>query len=443
MKAKRVLCSVPMIVVVAFVVRMAVYYPFSLKTEVPIASDRAPYGAETGAVAAAIAEGRGFSSPLPMVRTGPTAWFAPVYPYLLAGIFILFGVYSYLSSLIIHIFDIACSAFTCWPIAVIATQAFGKKTGIAAAWAWVFLPTAIYYPVVWLWDTSLTGLWLALLIAVTLKLRGSDRMSWWLGYGALWSAGAMINPSILSVLPFLALWALWPMRKQANPAAKLALAAALVFMAGIAPWTIRNFVVFHQFIPLRSNFGLELWLGNNPGVPDSWTPWLHPTNSQDEAVKYARMTEVPYMAEKEREAWVFMRSHPVDTTRFVLHRFAGYWLGTSDALVDVWRAAPWYLKLMLVNNCLFALLAWMGALCASRTRNPAAKPMGFVMLIFPMAFYITHTSLRYRLPMEPVMLTLAVFAVLYLVSPAARRSAAEECPLRSRFWGRLTECGNW
>ena len=415
-----------MIVVVAFVMRMAVYYPFSLKNEVPMASERAPFGAETGAVAAAIAEGRGFSSPLRMVRTGPTAWFAPLYPYLLAGIFTFFGVYSYLSNLIIHVFDIACSAFTCWPIAVIATRAFGKRTGIAAAWAWVFLPTAIFYPVVWVWDTSLAALWMAILIAATLKLRGSGRMSWWLGYGALWSAGAMINPSLLSVLPFLACWALWPVRKRVKPAAKLASAAAMVFALGIVPWTIRNYVVFHQFIPLRSNFGLELWLGNNPDVPDTWTQWLHPNDNLDEALKYARMTELPYMAEKEREAWAFIRSRPLDTARFMLHRFANHWLGIWDTPADLWPTAPWYLKLTIVSNCLFALLAWMGALFAYRTRNLAAYPMAMVMLIFPLTFYLTHTSLRYRFPMDPVMQILAVFAVVYVVSPAARRSTAEK-----------------
>ena len=421
-RVKRLLCSISVIVVVAFVVRMAVYYPFSLKREVPIASNSVPYGSETGQVAAAIAEGRGFSSPLRMVRTGPTAWFAPIYPYLLAGIFMRFGVFSYLSNLIIHVFDLACSAFTCWPIAAMATRAFGKRTGIAAAWAWVFLPTAIFYPVVWVWDTSLAALWMAMLIAATLKLRGSDRWSWWLGYGALWSVGAMINPSLISVLPFVALWALWPLRTRLGPALKLASTASVIFVLGIVPWTIRNYVVFHQLIPLRSNFGLELWLGNNPSVPDSWTPWLHPNDNLDEALKYAHMTELPYMAEKQREAWAFIRSHPVDTARSTLHRFANHWLGIWDAPADLWPTAPWYERGTIVSNCLFALLAWLGALFACRTRNTAAYPLGIVMLIFPLAFYLTHTSLRYRFPMDPIMQVLAAFAVVYMFSPGARRA---------------------
>ncbi len=136
-----------------------------------------------------------------------------------------------------------------------------------AAWIWVFFPGAIYFAVEWVWDTSLVALWLALLVAATLELRGSDRSAWWLGYGALWGVGAMINPSLLAVLPFLALWAIWPLRGRLRDATKLSLVSGLVFMACIAPWTVRNYVVFHRFIPLRSNFGLEWWLENTFRTP--------------------------------------------------------------------------------------------------------------------------------------------------------------------------------
>jgi hypothetical protein len=418
---KRLVFSLPVIVTVAFLVRLAYYLPMVHETYQKVVIDF-QYGAETGAVAAAIAQGRGFSSPLRMIQTGPTGWFAPVFPYLLGAIFKLYGVYSYHSNLVIHFFDLSFSALTCWPIAAIGTWAFGRKIGIAAAWMWVILPTAVFYPVVWVWDTSLAALWMAMLVAATLRLRGSDRLRSWLCYGALWAAGAMINPSLLSVLPPLAIWAIWPMRHRLLPACRLASAAALVFAIGITPWAIRNYMVFHKFIPLRSNFGLELWLGNNPDVPDSWTPWLHPNDNLDEARKYARMTEIPYMDEKEREAWAFIRTHPVDTARFTLHRFANHWLGIWDSPADMWGTAPWYLRLTIVFSCVFALLSWMGLLFAYRTAHRAANPLGIVMLFFPLAFYLTHTSLRYRFPMDPIMLILSVFAVAYAVSPNFRRT---------------------
>jgi 4-amino-4-deoxy-L-arabinose transferase-like glycosyltransferase len=312
--------------------------------------------------------------------------------------------------------DSAFSAFTCWPIYAIGKKAFGKNTGLAAAWLWVALPTAVFFPVIWVWDTALAGLWMALLVAMTLNVRDSSRLRDWIAYGALWAVGAEINPSLLSVLPFLALWALWPRKQHFARAAQLAVAASVIFLAGIAPWAVRNYVVFHKFIPLRSNFGLEFWLGNNIGVPDGWSPSLHPNDDIMEGAKYTLMTEIPYMAEKQREGLRYMRTHPADLARFTFHRFENNWLDLWDSPADVWAHAPLSLKATIIGNCLFSLLSLLGALFAYRSQNYAVNMFASVMLVFPLVFYFTHTSLRYRFPMDPIMDVLAVYAIAYPLS---------------------------
>jgi 4-amino-4-deoxy-L-arabinose transferase-like glycosyltransferase len=379
------------------------------------------YGGETGAVAAAIASGKGFSSPLPEITTGPTAWLTPIYPYLLAGIFKLAGIFTYKSLLAMRLLDMLFSALTCWPIRRAATMAFGNKVGTASAWLWAVLPDAIFYPVIWVWDTALTGLCLTALVAATMEIRGSRRTSSWIGYGALWAFSAMVNPSVLSVLPFLALWAIWPLREQLTQALKLGLVTSVIFMAGIAPWSIRNYVVFHKFIPFRSTFGLVLWLGNNPEVPDTWAPFLYPADNPEEAAKYARMAEIPYMEEKQSEALAFMRTHPRDSMRFFFRRFAHNWLGVWDAPADMWRFMPPYMKLLLFWNCLFSLLSFTGAFFAYRARSEGALPFASVMLMFPVIYYLTNTSGRYRYPMDPIMAILTVFAIAYPLSQLGKR----------------------
>ncbi len=393
------------------------------------------YGGETGAIAAAIASGKGFSSPLPKISTGPTAWLAPIYPYLLAGIFKVAGIFSYKSLLTIRMLDIAFSALTCWPIRTAATIAFGKRVGTASAWFWTLLPDAIFYPVFWVWDTALTGLCMTTLFAATLKIRGSSRTSSWIGYGALWAFSAMVNPCVLSVLPFLGLWAIWPLHDQLTRALRVGLAASMIFVAGIAPWTIRNYVVFHKFIPFRSNFGLELWLSNSPEVPDTFAGFLHPTEDPKEAAKFARMTEIPYMEEKQSEALAFMRTHPRDTMRFFFRRFADNWLGIWDAPRDMWRFMPPSMRLTIIWNCLFSLLSFAGALFAYRTRSEAALPFASVMLMFPVVFYVTHTSGRYRYPMDPIMGILTVFAIAYPLAQLSKRHFAKLFPAASPSGG--------
>jgi 4-amino-4-deoxy-L-arabinose transferase-like glycosyltransferase len=425
-KLRQIFGSVGFIVVAAFLVRTGFLYYFFVTFVQHMVRENLPFGYEAGAVAAAIAQGRGFSSPLRMVQTGPTAWFTPIYPYLLAGVFKIFGVYSYSSNLVIRCINNAFSACTCWPIYAIGAKAFGKRFGTAAAWIWVVFPMSLFFSTVWVWDTALSTLMLTIIVAATLQLRGSDRLSSWIGYGALWATGSMVNATVLSVLPPLALWALWPLRRQLVPATKLIAASSLIFIAGITPWTVRNYVVFHTFIPFRSNFALELWLGNNPDVPDSWTPWLHPNDDPSEGAKYARMTEIPYMQEKQHEAVLFMRTHPADTMTFIFHRFADNWIATWDPPSDIWSRVSLLTKLSILGNCLFPLLSLLGVLLAYRQRYETALPFALVMLFFPLIFYITHTSTltRYRHPMDPIMLVLAVYALGYAVTYVAKRFSA-------------------
>src|SRR6202140_2096069 len=66
---------------------------FTYKIQLDPAQDHWAFGWETGRVARSIATGRGFSSPY-SEPTGPTALIPPVYTYLVAGVFKLFGVYT-------------------------------------------------------------------------------------------------------------------------------------------------------------------------------------------------------------------------------------------------------------------------------------------------------------------------------------------------------------
>jgi hypothetical protein len=384
-----------------------------------------PYGYELGRVARAIAAGQGFSSPLRLFDTGPTVWFTPIYPYLVAGIFKVWGIYSFMSQIIIQTLSCAFAALTIIPIHSIAKRAFGESVATGAAWMWVFFPTAIFFPIQWIWDTALIGLFFSLIFWATLAMREKRGLLRWAGYGALWVVGVLINPSIVSLFPFFLGWLMWKAREESAPWAKPAAAALLVFAIGLVPWTIRNYRVFDKFIVLRSNFGLELWLGNNPDVTDTMSQWAHPNDNPQEGEKYARMGEIAYMAEKQHEAFAFMRNHPRDTIYFMFHRFANTWLGVTDAPVDYWSNGPLYVKAFLVLNCLLSLLCLLGALYAYRARHPDAAPFALVLVIFPAIFYVTHSSLRYRFPMDPIMLVLAASAVAHLLSVARFRSARE------------------
>src|SRR5580704_12899518 len=110
---KRALCSPSFIVIMAFALRVA-WLSWSI-LHAPLPVKFPPFGYETGRIARSIALGKGFSSPL-NVDSGPTIWLTPIYPYILAGIFKLFGVYTYASYLIATTLNLLFAALTCYPI---------------------------------------------------------------------------------------------------------------------------------------------------------------------------------------------------------------------------------------------------------------------------------------------------------------------------------------
>jgi 4-amino-4-deoxy-L-arabinose transferase-like glycosyltransferase len=415
--AKRILSSAFFIAGFAFVLRMFLVYLAARFGPKP-ARANLPYGLELGRVARAIAAGQGFSSPLLTTDSGPTAWFTPIYPYFVAGIFKLWGIYSATSHIIIQTLNCAFAALTIIPLHGIAKRTFGNGAAIGAAWTWVFLPTALYYPMLWVWDTTLMALIFSLIFWATMAMREKRGVLAWAAYGALWAVGVLINPSILSLFPFFLAWMVWEARKAVIPWAKPAAAALLVFTICLVPWTIRNYRVFGKFIVLRSNFGLELWLGNNPDVTDSSAQWQHPSEDREEAAKYKSMGEIAYMADKEHEAFAYMRTHPGRSLALVFQRFEINWLAFSDSPFDVWSRGNFYAKSFLVLNCLLSVLCLVGTLYANRARIPEAVPFAMVLLIFPLVFYLTHASLRYRFPIDPIMVILAAGAVAHLISLA-------------------------
>src|SRR5260370_39848100 len=99
---------------------------------------------------------------------------------------------------------------------------------------------------------------MTIIIAATLEVRGSERRRSWIGYGALWAFGAMVNASVLSVLPPLALWAIWPLRRQLLPAGKLLAPSSLVFAAGRKPLTLPDLLLLRQFFSFYAYFLVHL-----------------------------------------------------------------------------------------------------------------------------------------------------------------------------------------
>ena len=374
--------------------------------------DSFSFGFEMGRIGRSLAEGHGFSSPF-SGSTGPTAWEPPLYPLFIAGVFKLLGVYTRSSALVLLGINSLFSALTCIPIFRIARRCFSEKVAVWSAWIWAVLPNIIFWCTRWVWETSLATLLLTWIFWLTLTAEEREGWKPWIQFGLLWGITALINTSLLSFLPASGLWSWQRRAKLGKPALGGVLLASVVFAACVAPWLIRNQRTFNEFIFIRSNFGVELRLGNGPGANGRWMEYLHPSQNVLQFRLYRQLGETAYAAQRKREALAYIREDWGSFARLSAIRFLYYWSGLPGPTGAVFEGT--------LRNSLSltsAALAFWGLARALRQRRPGAWLFLWLVLCYPLVYYITFPHPRYRHPIEPELGIL----ILYLISEAKSRS---------------------
>src|ERR1700733_6925178 len=183
---RRAATSLPLIVLVALLLRAGFAWDYVGQNS-RHALAVLPFLQESGNIAASLASGHGFSSPF-RIETGPTAWMPPAYPWLLAGIFRVFGVRTFASFLAAVVLNIICSVLTCVPILYVGKRVAGLTVAALAACLWAFFPNAILNAFESMWDASLAALLAAIILWATLAVEKSERWRDWLWYGGVWGA---------------------------------------------------------------------------------------------------------------------------------------------------------------------------------------------------------------------------------------------------------------
>jgi hypothetical protein len=381
-------------------------------------------GLEGRLVAYSLANGKGFFGPYRGYQA-VTAIIAPVYPFLWAIGIKLLDLGDFGATVFAQVMNCVFSAATCWPIFAIGKRVFGEKIGLASAWFWGFLPYAVLLPLEWTWDQSLAALLLALIVQATFALRESDSSLSWSGYGLLWAFAALVNPTLCLLLPFFLGWL--ALRKSRNGGRTLALGAGavLVFVLALLPWTIRNYYAIDGWVFVKSNFGMELWLGNNPAVKKIYSPELHPNDNVKERISLILSGEPNYNRAKQRQAIDYIENHPRAFLKNLSDRFVDIWSASFDSHVEPWifvlhlgRADVWFCTA-------FSVLSFAGLILALLADWPDSLPLAMCLFLFPIPFYITHSALRYRHPIDPFMTIFTVYAITRFLAIFVKRPRHE------------------
>ncbi len=377
-----------------------------------LGNDHFEFGWEMGRIARALATGYGFADPF-NGHTGPTAWTPPLYPLLLAGVFRLFGVYTAGSAWVILAINSVFSAATAPVVCQIARRSFATRPDVCkialwSGWLWALYPAAMQYAVRWVWDMSLTAFLFACVVLLALELREAQTLRRWLVFGSVWGLIALANSSLLAFLPACVPWIVWGRLRNPYTMRNVAL-SAFCCVAVVSPWVIRNAVAFRAFVPLRSNFGAELYESaqlENEGYP--WVASLAVAETDPELERYKRLGELGYSRRQGERAWAIIGAHRAIFFEHIVKRVWFFWVSVPHPTEHGWKGV--------VNEtgremsyAFLSLSGLLGLALALRNRVPSAWLFFWAFATIPLLYYVVTVQARFRHPLEPLICVLGVY----------------------------------
>jgi len=289
----------------------------------------------------------------------------------------------------------------------------GFYAGLAPIFVWIFAGV----PRMVSWEQNYVGVVITLL-AFLIYSALRERLSWprTIVCAALWGALLLLCPV---ALPVLLVWVLLLcLAPRQSSAQKLVLVLLPALM--VAPWLLRNYQTFHQFVFIRNGLGLEMEVGNNSCASFSMEvnrltscyAQHHPNENREEASLVAEMGEVAYNKRKLRTAMEWIQENPGKFATLTVKRFVAFW--TPSLLIKeqspiknqqlYWPPRDAIVSLASLASIAGLILLW------KRNRNACIVFLLWLVL-FPPVYYLCAYQERYRIPVVWAILIPACYAI--------------------------------
>jgi 4-amino-4-deoxy-L-arabinose transferase-like glycosyltransferase len=312
----------------------------------------------------------------------------------------------------LEFFQTVVSALSCVVLYLIGKRLYSPQTGLLAALMLAVYPSSIHFAVQKIWSTTFFAACALLLFLILERASQRPGLRVGIGLGVCFGLVALLDPVILAVVPFALGWLMWQ-SEDPRARSRVLIAALAGLVLALSPWLIRNYAVFDRLVPVKSNFGNELFVGNNPISVGNHRDVRQTRKHLDELLtpaewaRYTRSHEVERNALLGRKALQYIVEDPSRFLGLSTSRFLHYW--TRPTPLHGWI-------LWVAELCWFALLG-LGILGIA-TCNLGQSRVQLVILFLialPLPFYITLVShFRYRYPIEPLLMLPAAHSLLLL-----------------------------
>lgn len=280
----------------------------------------------------------------------------------------------------------------------------GDRAAFLAAAITPLYPFLIFYQALALSETIFNTLLLATFAALYTWREKGCRVDWWLIAVMILAGLATYAKASLALLPplLLAIVAWSGGHGRARSLAILVVGVA-VYSAVLAPWWVRNYLVFEEFVPFTTSSAANFYLGNNAANRSGGNDWSHDSEINVVDRINALPNELDQQAAYAKAARDFVTHHPRRFLELAWCKFKRYWSVTPNAegYNSGGRAAIAALSFGPV-----LVLSLLG-LALNRQYWRALLPIYLLIAYFTLLHTLTIASLRYRLPLEPFLIILA------------------------------------
>ncbi len=326
----------------------------------------------------------------------PQSYFSASQSLLLAGIYIVFGYYPIIARLIFALLGV----IIVWLIYILARRFFGDTVAFVSGLVAAVYNYLVFYSVTLVTETPFI-LFILISLLIAIKLRDSDRLVYWFLLGLSLAATVLFRMAIIFFVPFLILWVLYARRKFQWRAL---IPFAMIVLA-VMPFTIHNYKLWGRFMVLESQFGHVFWNGNHPDHHGNFHPYkVFPIPeevlaSKNDAIITSELLKMG-IQNVLNDPWNFVM---LTLTR--LREFFTFW-PTSDS--------GFMANLLRVTS--FGLM-WpfaVGGLYLARKQWRDLLPIFLFMLLHTGVYAVSWTMVRYRVPLDAVLIPFAAVALVYL-----------------------------
>jgi 4-amino-4-deoxy-L-arabinose transferase-like glycosyltransferase len=340
----------------------------------------------------------------------------PLYLYFLGVVFALSGTLG-----AVKIVQAMVGGLLTPALGLIGRPVLGERPGLVAAAIAAFYPELVWFSAHFWSETLFTVLlWWGFERLLVADADASPRTA--AVAGALLGLAVLTRETVLYFLPIAAVWLAWRRAGGGRRAAIVLAMAALV----VLPWTVRNALVFHAFVPVSTAGALNLWQGNTHLSRQKVYEEYWSVHGRIEKYRHSRRRAIESILARQ-PWWLFEK---------VRDEMPQFWAAHGQPIVHLERGAYGDVPRPVAGAAIAVVLVPYLAVLALFVLGIAVLPLnrGATLLLTFLVFYVllhvaAHGYPRYRLPALPVLFLGAGSGWAYLHSrsrwrPPRRRLVA-------------------